>query len=183
MQTQNDTYQIFCDMDGVLTDFNGDFIKLPDNKDGIGPAEYEDQYGKEAFWSLIDKYGEDFWSNMSWMPDGKQLWNFLVPYDPVILSAPSKNKVCVTGKLKWIDKNLPQIAPNPFQLKSKNGWDGVSQVILDPDKYRYARSKYDILIDDTPKKINPWRDTGAIGILHISADETISILKTILNKE
>ena len=44
-------YKIFSDMDGVLTDFDKSFEKY---SKGIPPREYEEKFGKDGFWKLID---------------------------------------------------------------------------------------------------------------------------------
>ena len=83
-------YEIYCDMDGVLTDFDKAFVEISDVpvKDGW---EYKTRFGKRKFWKLIDAKGGDFWTEMPWMPTGKMLWNFMnIHFDNVyILSAPS----------------------------------------------------------------------------------------------
>ena len=43
-------YKIYCDMDGVLTDFEKRF----DHFSGMHPQEYEKKFGIEQFWHLID---------------------------------------------------------------------------------------------------------------------------------
>lgn len=137
---------------------------------------FEEKYGKSAFWSAAEKAGEKFWSEMPWMPDGQELWNYVQKYNPTILSAPSRDPSCITGKIKWLKNNVK--LPNyDVQTKGKHGWDGHSKIILNSDKYRYCSGPNDILIDDTPKKIDKWLNAGGIGILHKSAAETIAKLK------
>ena len=65
-------YKIYCDMDGVLTDFDKRFKDL--NPEHLSAAQYQTKYGVEKFWDLIDEDNKvKFWVGMSWMPDGKQL--------------------------------------------------------------------------------------------------------------
>ena len=55
-------YKIYCDMDGVLTDFESRF----DHFTGMNPQEYERKYGEAQFWHLIDsEIGVRFWVGMN----------------------------------------------------------------------------------------------------------------------
>lgn len=137
-------YSIYCDMDGVLTDFDTQF----EHYSGMGTKEYENKYGTAAFWELIDiKIGLKFWSQMPWMPQGKKLWKFIAPFNPSILTSPSRENTSRLGKNTWVDKNLPT----------------SPEVIFSWDKARYANEKA-ILIDDRPSNIQKWSAAGGIGL-------------------
>ena len=144
------TYKFYVDMDGVITDFDGEFKKF-----GKGTQyEYEDR--QEEFFKILTSGGEKFWSEMKWKKDGKKLWNFIKKYNPIILSAPTRHISSKTGKIKWIKREL----------------GSTQQYILDKDKFKYA-DKNSILIDDKTDKIESWRKYEGIGILHTSAEDTI----------
>ena len=97
LQENQSKYRIFCDMDGVIADFDTRFKTL--NSEKISPGEYESKYGKEKFWDFIDKEnGVKFWVGIPWMKDGKELWDFIKKYNPSLLSAPSKNSSSRLGK-------------------------------------------------------------------------------------
>ena len=49
-QKEKPPYKIYCDMDGVLTDFESRFEHFT----GKHPQAYEKEYGMEQFWHLID---------------------------------------------------------------------------------------------------------------------------------
>ena len=104
-------------MDGVLTDFSGDFMKYAklnakvdlDERDDVpnnAAARYEKKHGSDAFWKVVESGGLKFWSDMSWNPGGKKLWSYISQYDPEILTAPSKKvyEDCVKGR-EW-DKSF-----------------------------------------------------------------------------
>ena len=140
-------YTIYCDMDGVLTDFEERF----EHYSGYdSPQTYEKKFGAKAFWELVDEeIGEVFWSKMKWMNNGKVLWDYIKGYSPEILTTPSLNKVSRDGKRKWIDENVSS-----------------SQIIhFSPStgKQNYAHSKA-ILIDDKKSNIEEWRAAGGIAI-------------------
>ena len=140
--------RIFCDMDGVLTDFDGRFEYFT----GLTPKEYEDTKGTEAFWNAITPIGKDFWSKMPWTPGGRRLWNFIKNYEPRLLTAPSQDVSSRIGKKEWVINNLTPIP----------------KVIFKGAKYKHQAVKYptDILIDDRYDNIARWRSAGGIGLHH-----------------
>ena len=145
-QKEMPPYKIYCDMDGVLTDFEKRF----DHFSGMHPQEYEKKFGIEQFWHLIDtKIGVRFWVGMDWMPEGKRLWDFISPYKPDLLTSPSRHNSSRLGKQLWAKNNL---SPKP-------------KVILaySQDKQRYSNEN-SILIDDKKSNINEWAAKGGIAI-------------------
>jgi hypothetical protein len=149
------TYKIYCDMDGVLTNFDKAYHDLT-GKDISGEF-----YSDTHFWDPINKAGKKFWVNMEWQPDGKQLWNYIKEYKPKLLSAPSRQDDSRVGKHEWVERELPGV---PLLLRTaKHKKDFAS-----PDS---------ILIDDRLDNIEGWREKGGIGIHHTSTNETIKELE------
>ena len=137
-------YKIYCDMDGVLTDFEKRFEHFT----GMHPQDYEKKFGVEQFWYLIDtKIGVRFWVGMDWMPQGKQLWDFIKPYQPDLLTSPSRDNTSRLGKNLWVKNNLN---PKPKVIFAYS-----------KDKQRYANEK-SILIDDKKSNIEEWEAAGGI---------------------
>ena len=181
-------------MDGVLCDFeravveamNRD-LKSGNPKDPKLAAKIFKDLGRNYIKVIdIQKYGpnksaiaakymyklvhdnEDFWANLPWQPGGKKLWEYIKEFEPEILTAPmdkqGKNESLI-GKQKWVEKNLG-ISPDRINFEHK--------------KWQYALSKDgspNVLIDDFESKVKPFTEAGGIGILHISANNTIKILK------
>lgn len=154
-------YQIYCDMDGVLTDFEKRFLTLL-RKEGpkyyskaviaqvTRPKHFEKLEGAKEFWKFIDQYtGLEFWSEMPWMPNGKILWNFIEPYGPKLLTSPSRDNTSRLGKRLWVKEN---IVPAPEVL------------------FRFGDAKADfanenaILIDDKPSNLAAFEAAGGIAI-------------------
>lgn len=154
-------YQIYCDMDGVLTNFEKRFVDMlrkegPKyySKEAIAkvtrPKHFEAIEGQTEFWKFIDQYiGLVFWSEMEWMPNGQQLWDFIQPYSPVILTSPSRENTSRLGKKMWVRNHL---TPAP------------------PVEFRYGDAKADfsnekaILIDDKPSNLAAWSSKGGIAL-------------------
>jgi PAS domain-containing protein len=167
---------IFCDMDGVLVDFDEGYKELT----GVSTQQANLQ-GKNEFWDLYRNSLKEknipersYWANLDWMPDGKQLWDFISPYNPYVLTAPSvnfdipfeerykvENNESMQGKTEWVQR-LPNMRKLYFRAaKRKADFAG-------PGK---------ILIDDRKDTIDSWNANGGIGILHTSATNTIKQLQ------
>jgi len=150
-------YKIYCDMDGVICDFEKQFIKFF----GMHPHAYEAEYGKPKFWKGIDEAGVRFWAGMPWMPEGQKLWSYIEKYNPTLLTAPSMDDSSRIGKAVWRKKHIPGV----------------------PMKFKAAKNKADfaapnaILIDDREDTIASWNAQGGIGILFKSTDQVINELK------
>jgi uncharacterized iron-regulated protein len=56
----------------------------------------------------------------------------------------------------------------------------VITVIGGKNKAKYCKSSEDILIDDLPRNIDAWKETGGIGVLHTSTLDTIQQLEKII---
>lgn len=151
-------YEIYSDMDGVITDFDTQFKKL---SGGISPSVYDKKEGLEKFWGLIDDGGVGFWVGMPWMEDGKTYWDYIKKYKPILLSSPSRSQVSRLGKRLWVRNKLPGTKLILARSKDKQNYSGENK----------------ILIDDRPSNIIEWRSQGGIGILHTSAANTIAQLK------
>ncbi len=151
--------KLFVDLDGVITDFNkalSDLLGHPVKKD----------FGNDpAIWRAIDKAGENFWKNMSFMPDGHELWDYIKKYKPTVLTSPTRHPSSKAGKKVWLKEELPGV---PY--------------IIDSKKEQYAKDGY-ILIDDREKNIKKWEEAGGVGILHKDAESSIKKLKKIMEEK
>jgi hypothetical protein len=157
--TQISQYKIYCDMDGVLCDFNKRFEQFG----GMTSDQYKDKYGTKKFWELINKIGAQFWEKIPWMPGGKQLWGYIKKYNPTLLSAPSQDYSSRYGKKLWAQENLP----------------GVKLILAKRENKQDYSRRNKILIDDHMDTINEWNMKGGIGILFISTEQTINELKSL----
>jgi hypothetical protein len=156
MNKEKKTYQIYCDMDGVIVDFEDGYEKLTGKN-----IKGRHIKGDNNFWQPISDAGVEFWSELKWMPDGKELWSYIKQYNPKILSAPSREKSSRIGKEIWTKEHIPN-----------------AELILKPASEKKDLSEPNaILIDDRKDNIQQWKDAGGIGILHTSTQDTINQLQ------
>lgn len=149
-------YKIYCDMDGVLVNFDKGYEELT----GVKLNNFQSD---NSFWEPINRAGYDFWIGLEWMDDGKKLWNYIKKYDPQILSAPSRQNDSRVAKHDWVKRELPGV-----------------HLILRSAKYKKEfAAPNTILIDDRPENIESWNEAGGIGILHKSTKDTIRKLKSL----
>ena len=118
-------YKIYCDMDGVLVDFNKGYKELT-GEDLTG-----EHRNDTDFWDPITKVGYDFWFNLEWVPDGKQLWNYIKKHEPKILSAPSREEVSRVAKHDWIEKELPGTHLILRSAKHKKDFAAPTSILID----------------------------------------------------
>ncbi len=104
---------------------------------------------------------------MDKMPDAQDLWEYVERFDPFILSATGHVKNAYNEKMEWIKTHLGVHYADTAKLVTKAA-----------DKAIFA-SPNCILIDDRCKAIDPWIEAGGIGILHVSAEDTIEQLKNL----
>lgn len=153
-------YKIYCDMDGVLTDFER---KLREN----GYPDFEPSWSDEKTWAAVESI-DKFWEELPWMEDGKKLWNFLKPYRPDLLSAPSRHDTrSIKGKQEWVEREIGRVTLILIRAK---------------DKCLYANT-CSILIDDSKKNIDRWVEAGGVGILHKSAENTMITIANLIGVE
>lgn len=158
---EKSAYKIYCDLDGVLCDWDKKFAMF-----GMGTEkDVEKEHYPLLPWIMISNVGSSWWATIPWKEDGKKLWKFLKGHNPTILTGVPKygKELAKEGKLVWINSNLGDEIPVVFSYSFQ--------------KWEEADDK-SILIDDRENNINDWIDKGkGIGILHKSAEETIEKLK------
>lgn len=147
-------YKIYCDMDGVLVDFDKGYLEL------TGHQLNGEHRNDDNFWDPINEAGYDFWINLGWMSDGKRLWSYIEKYKPELLSAPSRQNDSRVAKHDWVKRELP----------------GVHLILRSAKNKKEFAAKNHILIDDRVDNIMDWVGAGGIGILHKNAKDTIEQL-------
>lgn len=160
IKEDNRDYEIYCDMDGVLCDFDGQF----DHYFGMSPEEYISENGQKAFDNAITEAGEEFWETMLWAPGGQQLWNKIGKYEVTILSSPGEYEGAKEGKKKWIRKNL---SPAPKNIIFNRQSGEKHKELMGKSKSEIAKS---VLIDDYSKNLIPWKYMGGKAVKYDHTD-------------
>jgi hypothetical protein len=151
----NTKHIIYCDLDGVLADFEqgvkNQFDKHPAE---LNPA---------LMWGTINK-SESFFETLPWMPKGRELWEQIREFHPIILTGiPKGNSTAAEQKIRWCQREL--------------GPDVQVITCYSKDKPNFCLLK-SILIDDRPDNSKPWHENGGKFILY-HEDHLNDILKKI----
>jgi 5'(3')-deoxyribonucleotidase len=134
---------IFCDLDGVLADFEQGVI----NKFNRSP----DELNQGLMWSTINK-SNTFFETLPWMPRGVELWSHIKQYNPIILTGiPRGSKSAVEQKIRWCKREL--------------GDDIQVITCATKEKSKYCLPGF-ILIDDRLDNLQSWHDKGGKFILY-----------------
>ena len=149
------TVKIFCDLDGVLADFEAGVQRV------TGRGTRDQTVSK--MWSRVLSH-PGFFSSLDWTKDGEKLWDFIKEYKPTILTGlPYSCKNTIRkDKIRWCNQKL--------------GADIDVITCNSNEKHRYANYG-DILIDDRLENMKSWKALGGVFIHHISAERTIYELK------
>ena len=137
-------WEIFLDMDGVISDFDTHCTLTGFRKEDGSP-----DYNRM--------------NNKSWFSDMPMYDGARVFYDALaerarvrFLTAPVKYPECFAGKAEWILKFIPEHGRAIL---------GDLMIVASKDKHLVAGPKR-ILIDDRQCNIDEWRKAGGIAILH-----------------
>lgn len=146
--------QIYCDLDGVLADLDTHYKNLF----GIEPSILLDNLD----WNLV-RDSANFYEGIPLMPDAMDLWNYIAPFRPIILTGvPKSVEEASQNKRNWVARHF--------------GADVKVRCVRSSEKYLSAQ-RGDVLIDDWEKYRNKWEKAGGVWITHCSAAQTIGALE------
>lgn len=153
-------------MDQVIVNWDQAFIDLT----GLHARNYADMYGHDKRYDIVYQNSPQFYENMSWMEDGRYLYNFVKDLNTELLSHAERhegddNRV-FNGKIEWLKKHGVTLKPNIVSNRD--------------DKAKFATENA-ILIDDRKDNCDEFVQAGGNAILHTSAHDTIDQLKSKLN--
>ena len=166
LNEEESEYKVYLDMDGVLANFNQRFRDLS----GMEPKEFENKYGKKAFWNLIDEENKiKFWVGIPVMDGAAALVNAVKDYDYELLTSPSAKKQSYLGKILWVRNHTGSVFPSKPRINFKRA--------KEKHEVKPQLSQTDILIDDREDTIGRWNAAGGTGIVYKSIGQVLSDLK------
>lgn len=154
--------KIFLDMDGVIVNFRGQCEK------------YECINGNKVNWEVVHQGGPEFWEEMEWLPEGKELYEWILKLceqeniDLFILTSVNFTEGKI-GKLNWLKNN------------TKIDKHHIIIINLGKEKEYYA-DQNSILIDDFRKNCEAFANGGGQFVKYETPRQTKDDLITLLSK-
>ncbi len=159
--------KIYFDMDGVLADFDRGVEELCGMKSV--PQDQKTPGQDHAMWEAIRDAGH-FYDRLELMPGAKEMFDTIYgkfgDRCEILTGIPKPRRGITTSgedKTSWVRRLLSP--------------DIVVNIVFREQKPEYCTGKDCILIDDLGKNIQAWELYGGTGVLHRSAEETLSVLK------
>jgi hypothetical protein len=182
-------FQIYCDLDGVLVDFDQG---VRDLCNGRGP----NSMTQKEMWSAITSDGS-FFKNLPWTRDGRELWEAIHRLSPDILTGVPMVAQSRSDKFLWCIRELFNVEmiqhvdmaglqsshahPKGLRVtrKRRNVGDCIAvDVITCWSRNKHYESRPGaILIDDRGDLAADWEARGGIFIHHISTANTLTALR------
>lgn len=135
--------QLFLDMDGVFADLIGECQRRGINVNN-----------PHTLWKGINSIEESMFGllpKLSWADD---LWNMTKHYNPTFLTGDPKMEIHRKAKVEWLKRHFDydDIIIHPSKLKQEYAGNG------------------NVLIDDSDRNINNWKNAGGVGVLFVDFD-------------
>ncbi|CAM9588073.1 unnamed protein product [Chrysoparadoxa australica] len=156
--------QVFCDLDGVLCDFDAGVRRVFNGK---GP-EYFHRGSIAKMWGGLARVEGGFYSKLDWMPGGYDLWQHISVMDPapIILTGLPRGTWAEPQKRAWCQRELG---------------DHVQVITcMSRDKQKYCVRAGSILIDDREDVGERWMQFGGHFVHHVSTESSILQLERLL---
>ena len=181
-----DDFHIYCDLDGVLVDFEKGVQSICQ-----APTH---ELSKTTMWHKIAQSQTNFFQELSWTHDGPQLWQAIAPLKPTILTGVPDLEASRREKFDWCRQNLQiqgrhvDMAGYGYRHDNVNGQtkacpiaeSHVTNVITCWSYNKHHESGVGaILIDDRIALKESWEAAGGIFVHHTSTDKTLKQLKAL----
>lgn len=181
---------VYCDVDGVLADFNGAIVKwynLP-NPDAVVKF-----LARSENWHQVTKDHPHLFNELAVLPDARRLitglfvlqsrkqidLSFLTALPHEWQGNPQQLRRGREDKVRWMTRHFQQVDPDSV-IVCESRKDKVHYSI----QQHVTNQRAAILIDDYKKNVEDWQQIGSgIGVLHTSAPDSLSQVRQYLSTE
>ncbi|CAE7223521.1 unnamed protein product [Symbiodinium natans] len=111
---------------------------------------------------------EEFFARLDWMHGGAELWKFLEPFSPAILTGSPSGDWAGPQKVRWCEKNLKVPAERVLVVDAS-------------DKHLFSHPGA-ILVDDRAEYRLEWEARGGIFVHCTDAQASIEMVQQALHK-
>ena len=188
VDTKQPNFQLYCDLDGVLVDFEAGVQKI------CGQATAE--LAKTEMWHSIERAGESFFDNLPWTRDGPQLWQAIRHLRPDILTGVPDLAGSRQEKVDWCRRHLLDGQEDDYRHVDMAGF-GYNHANVNGQTKRHESSHithiitcwsynkhYEsgpnaVLIDDRIALKASWEAKGGIFVHHTDTESTLKQLRAI----
>lgn len=162
MMELREPYQCWIDSDGVLKDFDRHVLEFT--------GKYPDQQPDDEMWALLNSCPNEFWPTMPMMYGAMELWEFLQPKKPIILTGCHKDL-------------YEEIAAHKVATAKRDFGEDVNIVTcLSRNKPLHMKNPGDILIDDMSRNTRRWIKAGGRAVHYRTHEQGMSDLKAMLSQ-
>ena len=179
-------FKCFLDLDDVLVDFIGWAHRVCGVDYHADRYPYEigvhtyigDMLGMESPSHLWQQLDRQFWAELPWMESGKEILRiveqFFGPENICILTAPNENPSSASGKIEWIQRELPEYAER-FLIGNPKHFCSHKRAVLIDDNQRNA-AEFVAAGGAAIIVPRPWNNPGG----YISGDSDIEYVEAAL---
>lgn len=153
--------QVFCDLDGVLADFDTGAEKVL----GKPMRWFEENKQLDKAWEALEAH-PNFFGSLEFLPDATTLWNHILEYKPVILTGIPRGTWAAQQKQDWCKRMLGPDVP----VITCASWEKAAKAC----EFVAGGLLGDILIDDHIKAKEDWVKVGGLFVHHTSAASSIT---------
>mmetsp|Transcript_41038 Transcript_41038/g.76324 ORF Transcript_41038/g.76324 Transcript_41038/m.76324 type:complete len:271 (+) Transcript_41038:73-885(+) len=155
-------WQVYCDLDGVLADFDRGVVERTGNQ----PKEFSRR--RKMWRRLAPPRTKEFFARLDWMHGGAELWKYLEPLSPAILTGSPSGDWAGPQKVRWCEKNLKLPADRVLVVDAS-------------DKALFSHPGA-ILVDDRAEYRIEWEARGGIFVHFTEAEESIAMVRKALQQ-
>lgn len=163
-----DVKMIYLDMDGVLADFAGGVRSLCGMEPLSQNDKHRDRSKDDEMWERI-RTCDHFYNRLELLPGAVEMFDRICEWFgdrcEILTGVPKEERGIIQAaddKAEWVKRLLSE--------------DVRVNIVNWREKVNFCKGDGYILIDDSKKIIQRWNEAGGMGVLHMSAEDTLDRL-------